>query len=121
MMFGACHPHAAVYLGYVLHSEPAADGQAYGYLSWRAAHGIHVAQVHHHGLVSQAVEWHIGEVEVHTLHQQVGGDKCAHAFGWCQYGTVVSHALDAGLVFQLDVRGELADEAELTQFGYFHL
>ncbi len=103
MVLGACLPHAAIELCDVLYLEAAADGQAHGYLAGRSAHGVHIAQIDHHGLVAQAVEWHIGEVEVYALHQEVGGDQCARALGRSQDGTIVPHALDGGGILGLDV------------------
>ena len=58
----------------VLEGKAFTDAQTHGYLLWRTVHGIDVAQVDHHSLVTQMLQRHIAQVEVYALKQQVGGD-----------------------------------------------
>ena len=59
------------------------------------------------------------QVEVHTFHQQVGGDQHLSAFGILEDGAVIAHALQRLAVFCLYVVGEVVNKPELTQFCNF--
>ena len=63
----------------------------------------------------------VGEVEVDALHEQVGGDDAAHLLRGSEDGTVITNALDGAGVLRRYVFSKAFDEAELTQFRYFHL
>ena len=61
----------------------------------------------------------VGQIEMYTLHEQVGGDE--HFFvGVGENGTVVADTLQGALVLNLYVFCETVDKAELTQFCNFH-
>ena len=87
---------------HVFHGEAFAHGHADRYLSGGAVHGKHIAQVHHGSLVAQVAQVGIGQVEVHALHQQVGGHQHLPV-GIVQHGTVVSHPMNGGCVAYLQV------------------
>ena len=61
----------------------------------------------------------VGQVEMDTLHQQVGGDKY-FLIRIRENGAVVAYAVYRALVLDLDVFGEMVDQAELSEFCYFH-
>ena len=61
----------------------------------------------------------IGQVKVHTLHQQVGGDE-HFLVGIGKYGAVVAYTVLCTFVLDVYVFREAVNESELTQFCYFH-
>ena len=64
-------------------------------------------------------KWNVGQIKVDAFHEQVVGDQYLF-FAWIlQHGAVVAHAADCGVVFGMDVFGQMFDEAEFAQCGYF--
>ena len=101
----------------VLDLETLAQGNAHKQLAWRAVHGKHVAQVDHRALVAQLSHAVVGEVEVHALHQHVGGDE--HLLvGIIQHRAIITHAFQRRGVLGLQVFSEPVDETELSKFLY---
>ena len=88
--------HALVQLLDVFKGEPLADAQRHGYLTRRAVHGIHVAQVHYDGFIAQMHQGHIGQVEMNALKQQVGRDQRLAVLAIVDDGTVIAHATMGG-------------------------
>ena len=84
-----------------------------------AVHGEHIADVHHRRLIAEVLQVDVGQVEMDTLHQQVGGDE-HFLIRIKEYGAVVADAVSRTLVFDLDVFGEMVDQTELSEFCYFH-
>ena len=62
---------------------------------------------------------HVGQVEVHAFQQEVGGHQHLTVGRIGQDGGIVAHTIFARLVLQFNALGEVADEAELAEGGYF--
>ena len=73
--FVAGHAQSRVELFYVLDGEALRECQRDGHLTWGAVHGKDVADVDHGGLPAQMLQVDIGQVEVDSLHEHVGGDE----------------------------------------------
>ena len=70
--------NALVQLFGSLHRKTVAQPQTHHHLRWDRIHGTDVAEVDHHGFVSEVLERHIAQVEVDAFAQKVGADH--HAF-----------------------------------------
>ncbi len=70
---GRIHPLIKIFNSF--HAESVAEADAKGYLCGQCVHGIDVAEVDHHRLVSKVFEWRIGQIKMYTLNQQVCCDN----------------------------------------------
>ena len=80
-----------------------------------AVHGVNVREVDDSGLVAQVLERHVGEVEVDTLQQQVGGDEDIRRAVIVELGGIVANGHHRGGVAGGETGGETVDEAEFSQ------
>ena len=115
--------HAFVQLLDVLQGKPLADTQRHRHLARGAIHSIHIAQIHHNGLVTQMHQRHIGQVEVDTLEQEVGRDKCLTVVAIVDHCAVVPHAPMGGVVAHRKRASQVLNQSKLAQcgnLGFFH-
>ena len=97
----------------MLHGEPLADGKRHYNLPRMSVHRIDIREVYHRGFVAEMFQRHIGQIEVHTFHQQVGGDKHFGIF-ILHHGAVVAHTFERRAVHKFYPFGKMPDEAKLA-------
>ena len=66
------------------------------------------------------LEVDVGEIEVDSLHEHVGGDE-HFLIGVGEYSAVVAYAVFRTLILFLQVFRETVNQSELSDLGYFHL
>ena len=98
----------------MLHGKSLGDAQRHCDLPRSAVHGIDIAQVHHHCFVAKVLKRNVGEVEVDSLKQEVGGYKGAFTL-MVQYCAIVAHTLNCGCVNRFEVFCEHIDKPKFAK------
>jgi hypothetical protein len=101
-----------------LEGDAVADRKAKQDLRGGGVHGAEVAYVHNHRFVAQVFQRCVHEVEVDTFDQQVVCDHYLLAEMIEDCG-VVADPDDRGRMVDLDIPGEVIDEAKFTERRYF--
>ena len=114
----ACELDALVQLVDRFHGKAIAQCDGHRDLLRRGVHGVHIAQVHHHGLIAEVLQRHIAQIEVYSFHEHVRGDHLMQSLR-IDHRRIVADALEGRSVLQLHARGDALDKAEFAQGGQF--
>ena len=82
----------------IFHREAFGEPEGDGELRGPAVHGVDVGEVDDGGFVAEVFQGRIGEVEVDTLEQQVGGDEREIGGGMADGGGIVAYAEEGAVV-----------------------
>ena len=88
-------------------------------LGWCAIHGSDVGKVDNGRFVSQVKKGGVHQVKMDSLDQQVLGDEQLLIRLNFENSCIVTYTFDGGWMTELDVSGEVIDQAKFAQRGQF--
>ena len=68
--------------------------------------------------IAKVLQCHIAQVEMYTLKQEVGGDKCFFILV-IEHCSIVAYAHNARFVIEFETLGDAVYQTKLAQSGYF--
>ena len=84
--------------------------------------GIHrqnIAHTHHHSFIAEVFERKVGQIEVDSLHQHIGRGQLHATAADIRHRSVVTHATKRRGTATFEIRGQVIDQSEFAERGYF--